>query len=101
MAVAGSAERHFGVVEVEHVDAVEADVLRGLVQEVVDALLRVDFVAGGPSVRRVETDAELWVIEGFYEAAEFFERPAAERAGACGVFHDEINAGSDVFKRLL
>ena len=79
--IAASAERHFGIVEVKHRDAVEPDLLVGLGEKAIDAALRIDLIPRGPRVRRIETNAELRVIERFDEAAEFFERAAGEIPG--------------------
>ncbi len=47
-----------------------------------DARLRVDLVAGGPSVRCIKADAELPMGDRLHELAELVERPAGKAARA-------------------
>ena len=59
VAVLVAAQRNLGVVEVEHHDAVEADLALDQIEEAVHAVERVDRIAGRPRVRGVQTDRQL------------------------------------------
>ncbi len=94
-----AAQRNLGVVEVEHHDAVEADLALDQVEEPVDAGGRIDVVAGRPRVRGVEAHRELRMADRADQRAEFFDRAAAELARAGRVLHHEIHAGRDIGER--
>ena len=78
MAVAISAQWHFGVVKVKHVNAVEPNLRLRLLQEFIDAALGVNFITSSPRVRGIQTYTQMRMVEGFHESSELFQRSAAK-----------------------
>src|SRR6266849_5709647 len=102
VAVHTTAERNFGVVDMEDRDALEAD---GAVDEFErggEAGFALDVVARGEQMRGVETRADLQALHRVQHFAEFFQARAERGAHAGGIFEQNAQRSCrQIFRRLL
>src|ERR1700678_1436182 len=96
MSIASGAEFDLCIVEVEHQNASHADLALRPVDEPVDALGRIDAISSRPRVRRIQTNSELWMVDGANDRSEFFQGPTGKVSGAGRVFQHQIHVRRDV-----